>query len=104
MQKNFYTSFVRDTANEKSKHLVESFIGSKKSGLYIERKSSKATAIQAKISPTYFICNAQISYMMIAKKGEIFFQADNLFNKTYSDLLGATMPGRWLSGGIEINL
>ena len=29
---------------------------------------------------------------------------DNIFNTSYSDLLGASMPGRWLSGGIEITL
>ena len=73
-------------------------------GLYKQRKSSKAEAIQANITSSYFICNSKISYMLIDKKGKLFFQADNLFNKTYSDLLGAAMPGRWLSGGIEINL
>jgi iron complex outermembrane receptor protein len=34
----------------------------------------------------------------------VFAQADNLFDKTYSDLLGTPMPGRWLMGGIRISL
>jgi iron complex outermembrane receptor protein len=33
-----------------------------------------------------------------------FVQALNLTNQSYSDLLGARMPGRWLSGGFQIAL
>lgn len=32
---------------------------------------------------------------------EIFLRASNLFNKTYYDLAGIPMPGRWLSGGVK---
>jgi iron complex outermembrane receptor protein len=34
----------------------------------------------------------------------VFIQADNVFDKQYSDLLGGKMPGRWLSAGFEIAL
>jgi iron complex outermembrane receptor protein len=33
-----------------------------------------------------------------------YLQADNIFNTRYSDLLGAPMPGRWLSGGFQVTL
>ncbi len=31
------------------------------------------------------------------------FQVNNLFNRNYSDILGARMPGRWIMGGITWN-
>jgi iron complex outermembrane receptor protein len=45
-----------------------------------------------------------MGYIIRSVKGKLYLQADNIFNKTYSDLLGSRMPGRWLSGGIEIAL
>ena len=33
----------------------------------------------------------------------LFFQADNVLDKKYADILGPQMPGRWLSGGIRVS-
>lgn len=74
------------------------------SGIYKERISQKATAINATITPSYIVFNSKASWELIKKKGKLFIQADNIFNKQYSDLLGSKMPGRWLSAGIEIAL
>jgi len=74
------------------------------SGLYKERNAQKAAAIGADISSSYFILNVKAFYRVYKNKASLFLQADNLFNKNYSDLLGASMPGRWISGGIEISL
>lgn len=73
-------------------------------GLYKERAEQTASAINAKLSPSYFLMNTKAGWQLIPVKAKLFLQADNLFNISYSDLLGAQMPGRWLSGGIEIAL
>lgn len=73
-------------------------------GLYKKRDEQKSAAINAEITPSYFVFNIKTSYKLPGKYGKLFLQADNLFDKKYSDLLGAIMPGRWLSGGFEIDL
>lgn len=73
-------------------------------GLYKNRNERKAAAIGAEITPSYFLLNSKIGYSMLKQRGKVFAQFDNLFNKTYSDLLGSRMPGRWISGGIEVTL
>ncbi|MCX6316932.1 MAG: TonB-dependent receptor [Bacteroidetes bacterium] len=73
-------------------------------GLYKNRNTQSATAIKASITPSYYVMNLKLGYRLPGKFGRIFIQADNLFNKTYSDLLGSQMPGRWLSGGFDIKL
>lgn len=73
-------------------------------GLYKEREEKNAAAINAKITPDYFIMNFKIKYTLTSKKGAAYLQVDNVTNRSYSDLLGSQMPGRWLSGGIEITL
>jgi iron complex outermembrane receptor protein len=73
-------------------------------GLYKERAEQVSTPLNTKLTPSYFLMNVKAGWQFIPVKGRLFLQADNLFNTTYSDLLGAQMPGRWLSGGIEIAL
>ena len=70
-------------------------------GLYKTRATQEASAIQASVSKEYFVMNAKAEYAFSRKTLAIFVQADNVFNKSYSDLLGATMPGRWLTGGLK---
>lgn len=74
------------------------------SGIYKERNVQKANPINAEITPSYFVFNAKIGWQLLKKGGKVFVQADNLFDKQYSDLLGSKMPGRWLSAGFEIAL
>lgn len=73
-------------------------------GLFKERNTRESAAINAAITPSYFIMGAKAGYRLSKKYGRLFIQADNLFNKKYSDLLGSQMPGRWLSGGFEVVL
>lgn len=101
---SFYiSSHARHLLNFSSLFTIRSFAISL-NGLFKERNSRKAAAINADISPSYFIMGMKMAYSPPKLKGKFFVQADNLFNKRYSDLLGALMPGRWLSGGIEITL
>lgn len=73
-------------------------------GMYKERAEQLSAPINAKLSPSFFLMNMKAGWNFIPVKGRLFLQTDNLFNTSYSDLLGAQMPGRWLSGGIEIAL
>lgn len=73
-------------------------------GLYKERNEQKAaTTAITPVSGNYFIMNLRATARTTNKKIEIFFQAHNVFDKQYSDLLGSAMPGRWLSGGLAFS-
>ncbi|OSZ77777.1 TonB-dependent receptor [Chitinophagaceae bacterium IBVUCB2] len=74
------------------------------SGIYKERMTQKANPINAEITPSYFVFNTKAGWQLLKKGGKLIVQADNVFDKQYSDLLGSKMPGRWLSAGIEIAL
>lgn len=73
-------------------------------GLYKQRQEQKSVPINASISKDYFVLNAQLQAFVYKNKVSLFTQADNLFNKQYSDLLGSIMPGRWLMGGFKVML
>jgi iron complex outermembrane receptor protein len=73
-------------------------------GLYKERKSQTASAIKADLTSSYFVLNAKASVNLYKARGGVFVQADNIFDKSYSDLLGSQMPGRWLQGGAFFKL
>jgi len=73
-------------------------------GLYKERAAQKSAALNTQLMPSYALCNMKTALSLPHLRGKLFLQADNLFNKKYTDLLGSDMPGRWLSGGIEIAL
>ncbi|MGN6439904.1 MAG: TonB-dependent receptor plug domain-containing protein [Agriterribacter sp.] len=70
-------------------------------GLYKKRQDQAAAAIHATITPDYFLLNAKAEYGFFQKSLSVFVQADNVFDKQYSDLLGSIMPGRWITGGIK---
>ncbi|MFN2437670.1 MAG: TonB-dependent receptor plug domain-containing protein [Chitinophagaceae bacterium] len=77
-------------------------------GLYKKRnpifQNETASSIFASLSEDYFVANAKAEILVYKKLIGLFAQVDNLFDKNYSDLLGAKMPGRWIMGGIKISL
>jgi iron complex outermembrane receptor protein len=73
-------------------------------GLYKERKRQSASAIKADLTSSYFVLNAKASVNLYKTRAGVFVQADNIFDKSYSDLLGSQMPGRWLQGGAYFKL
>ncbi len=73
-------------------------------GIYKSRRPQQAPAINAFVSKDYFVLNGRASYYFLRRRLGVFVQADNIFDRQYSDLLGAMMPGRWLQGGINVNL
>ncbi len=72
--------------------------------LYKKRQAQSATPLAAVLTPSYFLMNAKLSFAPANWMGSLFLQADNVLNTRYSDLLGAPMPGRWLSGGFRVTL
>ncbi|MBE2231663.1 MAG: TonB-dependent receptor [Chitinophagaceae bacterium] len=73
-------------------------------GLYKERDPQKSAALNTELSTAVFLLNSRLSWQFSGNRGKLYAQADNLLNTRFSDLLGARMPGRWLSAGIEIAL
>lgn len=72
-------------------------------GLYKKRAEREASAIEAAISKNYFILNVKAEYALLKRQLGIFVQADNAFDKQYSDILGSVMPARWVMGGVRFN-
>ncbi|MGJ7032748.1 TonB-dependent receptor plug domain-containing protein [Niabella hirudinis] len=73
-------------------------------GIYKARKPQTASGINATITKDYFLLNGKASYGILKDRLALFVQVDNVFDRSYSDLLGAPMPGRWLQGGVRVNL
>jgi len=65
------------------------------------RNAQQAAAIGADLPREYLLCNLRLRYAVRPMRGAVFVQAYNLFDRNFSDLLGAQMPGRWLSMGLQ---
>ncbi len=74
------------------------------SGLYKQRAAQSSSALAARLSPSYFQMNIKISFEAVKGKMWPYLQCDNALDTRFSDLLGAPMPGRWLSGGFRVIL
>jgi vitamin B12 transporter len=79
-------------------------VGISITAVYKNRQPQATNPINAIVSKDYFLLNMKGSYQIFQRKLTTFVQVDNVFDKVYSDLLGAPMPGRWLSGGFTVNL
>jgi iron complex outermembrane receptor protein len=74
-------------------------------GLFKERaEQTSGNAIITKVDKEYVVLNAKLEGFVLPGKVSAFIQADNLFDRSYTDLLGSRMPGRWWMGGIKILL
>lgn len=72
--------------------------------IYKIRNTQTASVINAALSDNYFLVNSKISYLTTKRKGTVFIEINNLTNTSYSDLLGAIMPSRWICAGFQIKL
>jgi iron complex outermembrane receptor protein len=50
----------------------------------------------------YFLVDTQLLYDF--QTVEVFVKATNLFNKSYRDMPGIPLPGRWIIGGVQLKL
>ena len=73
------------------------------STLYKSREARMAEAIGHNLNASYFLMNANLTHMIV-KGVDLSFRVHNLLDVTYQDILGAPMPGRWLSGGLKVSL
>jgi iron complex outermembrane receptor protein len=69
--------------------------------LYKRRNVQTATAISSQLDREYFLMNAKVRYQILKIRTSLFVQSYNLFDRSFSDLLGARMPGRWVSFGMQ---
>lgn len=73
-------------------------------GIYKLRNPQASPDIYARITRDYFVLNARAGYSLPNQSFTVYAQADNVFDKKYSDLLGSVMPGRWISSGVRYRL
>lgn len=71
--------------------------------IYKDRDAKNAPAINAAITKNYLLLNAKIGYN-VCQKIKLFISCNNITDIKYSDLLGSLMPGRWSTGGINVDL
>lgn len=70
-------------------------------GLYKTRQpQAAASPVLAKLTQDYFLINAKAD-VHIAKGISAFVEVDNITDRSYTDVLGSQMPGRWFMGGIK---
>lgn len=67
------------------------------------RNTMQSSALNTSLSRTYMLTNLKAQYRIPRSAISVFVQCYNLFNTRFSDLLGAQMPGRWISGGVTIS-
>jgi vitamin B12 transporter len=62
-----------------------------------------AAAGMVPVSRSYFMTNVKAEAYVWKQMLSVMVSADNVFDAQYADVLGAQMPGRWLSGGLKFN-
>ncbi|MBP7991012.1 MAG: TonB-dependent receptor, partial [Sediminibacterium sp.] len=72
--------------------------------VYKIRNTQSASAINAVLSTNYFLVNTKCAYLLKKRSSNVFVEITNLTNTTYSDLLGAIMPSRWIAAGFQLHL
>ena len=70
-------------------------------GIYKDRDSEEATAINRSLKKSYFVLNGRADIHPF--KFPLTFSAivSNILDEQYADILGANLPGRWIQGGIS---
>lgn len=70
--------------------------------LYKERDERTAPEINSRLAPSFSVWHAKLG-ARIQRYVVLSVQVNNLFDTEYQNILGAQMPGRWVSGGISWN-
>ena len=71
------------------------------SALYKNRDEETASAIDANLEDEYVLLNGKLN-MDLGFGIDVFGQVHNITDVKYSDVLGAPLPGRWWSAGINV--
>lgn len=70
---------------------------------YVVRQAEIAEAVAAEIPGEYLICNAKVALNLVDELA-IYARVNNLLDTQYQEVLGARMPGRWMSAGVKWNI
>ena len=73
------------------------------SGIYKARDKEVDLSLGQTLEEDYFVHNSEIT-LCLTKKISTSIELMNIFNKHYSDFMGAIMPKRWLIFGLELKL
>ena len=73
-------------------------------GLFKIRDSQENAGLNKSLKGKYSVWNTNIDVAIYKQLGFVSFTAFNIFNTSYSDFLGAEMPGRWLAIGLKMKL
>ena len=71
--------------------------------MYKSRDAEVAREINQGLTPDYMTWNLKADAYLLKRRLVLSLQVNNLFNRNYSDILGVSMPGRWIMGGIAWN-
>ena len=71
--------------------------------MYKSRDAEVAREINQALTPDYMTWNLKADAYLLKRSLVLSLQVNNLLNRHYSDILGASMPGRWIMGGIAWN-
>lgn len=69
-------------------------------GLWKERSADSAPALISDLEPEYWVWHSKLS-MNVLQQFRFSVQVHNIFDAKYQDILGAEMPGRWISAGVR---
>jgi iron complex outermembrane receptor protein len=69
--------------------------------MYKSREAETAREINRALTPEYMLWNVRADVYLWKERLVMGLQVNNLFDRDYADILGATMPGRWIFAGIR---
>ncbi|TVR30348.1 MAG: TonB-dependent receptor [Balneolaceae bacterium] len=70
---------------------------------YRMRAADTADIIGAAVPDSYFVTNLNIEYSVL-NRAVIYARALNLTDTQYQEILGPPMPGRWMMGGVRLQI
>ena len=73
------------------------------SGIYKARDKEVDLSLGQTLEEDYFVHNSKVSFLL-SKNISTSIEIMNVFNKNYSDFMGAIMPKRWLIFGLECKI
>ncbi len=71
--------------------------------LWKQRNSDFSQKLNYTQRSEYIVCNGSLTTDVWKNNLFLSIQLNNVFNESYSDILGARMPGRWLMAGLRWN-
>lgn len=72
--------------------------------IFKNRDPEMAREINQALTAEYMVWSLKAEAYLLNGSLVFSIQVNNLLNKHYSDILGASMPGRWILGGISWNI